>query len=154
MALPFIVAIVSLLVGPPGLTDAQHSSHARQAMGFDQEKTTHHFLIERAGGTIEVTAKDATDTTSVEQIRPHLRHIAAAFSKGDFALPMFVHGEEPPGVPALKQQQKALTYKYEELPHGGRVVIRTSDKAALSALHDFLRYQIREHRTGDPMDPK
>jgi hypothetical protein len=152
MALPFIVAMV--LVGATGIADVQHPSHARQGMGFDQEKTTHHFLIEQNGGTIEVTAKDATDTTSVEQIRPHLRHIAAAFSKGDFALPMFVHGEEPPGVPALKQHQKALTYKYEELPRGGRVVVRTADKAALSALHSFLRYQIREHRTGDPMDPK
>jgi hypothetical protein len=31
------------------------------------------------------------------------------------------------------------------------VDISTDDGAALAAIHDFLRYQITEHKTGDPM---
>ncbi|PYR73529.1 MAG: hypothetical protein DMF86_20265 [Acidobacteria bacterium] len=33
----------------------------------------------------------------------------------------------------------------------GRVRITTKDARALEAVHAFLRYQIKEHRTGDPM---
>ena len=38
-----------------------------------------------------------------------------------------------------------------EVGAGGKVVIETEDTAARDALHDFLRFQIREHRTGDPL---
>ena len=34
---------------------------------------------------------------------------------------------------------------------GGRVVIRTADRQAKAAIQEFLRYQIREHATGDPL---
>jgi hypothetical protein len=30
------------------------------------------------------------------------------------------------------------------------VLIATSDRRSKNAVHDFLRYQIREHVTGDP----
>ena len=43
-----------------------------------------------------------------------------------------------------------MKYRYEEMTEGARVVIATTDAAALAAIHDFLRYQIREHKTGDP----
>jgi hypothetical protein len=43
----------------------------------------------------------------------------------------------------------ALTYRYEELPAGGRVVIEATDPAAVRAVHEFFRYQIVEHATGD-----
>ena len=32
----------------------------------------------------------------------------------------------------------------------GRVDIVTTDAAALAGVHEFLRYQIAEHKTGDP----
>jgi hypothetical protein len=138
---------------------AQHPQHhaddrARHGMGFDQKTTTHHFLLERDGGTIEVTANpDATPQTA-DDIRNHLQHIAAAFAAGDFALPMFIHSTEPPGVATMKAKRAAMKFDYERLPRGGKVVVRTADAEALTALHDFLRFQIREHKTGDPLSPK
>ena len=59
-------------VGAVALSGPQHTmshSRANQGMGFDQDKTTHHFLLEKTGGTIEVTAKDVKDTDSVAQVR-------------------------------------------------------------------------------------
>ena len=84
----------------------------------------------------------------------HLEHIATAFAAGDFALPMFIHSTEPPGVATMKAKRAAMTFAYERLPRGGKVVVRTADPDALAALHDFLRFQIREHKTGDPLSPK
>ena len=135
----------------------QHAvSHdrANQGMGFDQNKTTHHFLLQQAGGTIEVTARDAADTASTEQIQMHLKHIATAFAAGDFSLPMFIHDTDPPGVPMMKERRAQMTFRYEDVEKGGRVVVQTKDAAALAALHDFLRFQIREHKTGDPLTPR
>ena len=120
-------------------------------MGFDQEKITHHFLLTKDGGVIQVTAKAPDDKTSIDQIRMHLEHIAGAFSSGDFDIPMFVHDQTPPGVPVLKRLRKKLAYKVEFMDGGGRVAIHTADPKALHALWDFLRFQITEHKTGDPL---
>jgi hypothetical protein len=118
-------------------------------MGFSHEKTTHHFRLYADGGAIEVTANDARDTGSRDQIRMHLSHIAGMFAAGDFNTPMLVHDQVPPGVPALQTLKGALTYHYEKSARGGRVVISTRNADALQAVHDFLRFQISDHQTGD-----
>ena len=43
-------------------------------------------------------------------------------------------------------------YKFQETEAGARVRIRTKDKQALKAVHEFLRFQIAEHQTGDRTD--
>jgi hypothetical protein len=131
-------------------------SHARanHGMGFDQDRTIHHFLIDRTGGSIEVTAKTATDQDTIGRVRGHLRHIESAFANGDFTLPVFIHQTEPPGAATMKERRSTMTFTFEEMPAGARLVVRTQDAQALAALHDFLRFQIREHKTGDPLEPK
>ncbi|MGH9442679.1 MAG: hypothetical protein ACRD16_10440 [Thermoanaerobaculia bacterium] len=131
--------------------------HAREvatrgdgAMGFSHEKTTHHFRISAEGGAIEVSANAPSDTDSRGRIRMHLTHIARAFAKGDFAIPMLVHDTIPPGVSTMKRRRDAIVYRYEEIPGGARVVLETRDPDALDAIHDFLRFQIADHGTGDP----
>ena len=120
-------------------------------MGFDQEKTTHHFLLSKDGGAIQVTANLAADKDSIEQIQMHLQHIQQAFKSGDFNIPMFVHDQTPPGVPTMKRLKGEITYKYDEIDGGGRVVISSKNAEAVRAVHEFLKFQIREHRTGDPL---
>ena len=118
-------------------------------MGFSHEKTNHHFRLAADGGSIEAFADDASDKDSIDSIRMHMRHIAMMFAQGDFSIPMFVHDQTPPGVPTMKAQKSAISYKYEEMPLGARVVIKTSKEDALKAVQDFLKFQIAEHRTGD-----
>jgi len=125
-------------------------SRGNAAMGFGQAKTTHHFLLKPDGGAIQVQANDPQDTVSLGQIRKHFHRIAAAFAAGDFQIPMIVHDTLPPGANAMKRLHKKIHYTYEEMPTGARVVIKTDDPSALDAIHDFLRYQIREHETSDP----
>lgn len=125
-------------------------SRGNAAMGFEQSKTTHHFLLKPDGGVIQVQANNAQDTVSREQIRKHFHRIAAAFAGGDFQIPMMVHDIVPPGATAMKRLREKIQYTYEETATGARVVIKTADPNALDAIHDFLLYQIREHETGDP----
>jgi hypothetical protein len=126
-----------------------NESHAEHAMGFSQKTTTHHFLLKTEGGIIQVEANDPNDKATQDHIRMHLRRIAKSFAAGEFNDPMEVHDEVPAGVPVMQQRKDRISYKYEATERGGRVLIRTTDPEALSAIHDFLRYQIREHKTGD-----
>jgi hypothetical protein len=54
----------------------------------------------------------------------------------------------------MKERREQMTFRFEETPRGGKVIIRMSDTRARDALHEFLRFQIREHRTGDPLNVK
>lgn len=139
-----------------GRGDASHAdavdANGDTAMGFSHLKTTHRFRLFVDGGAIEVSANDAADAESREQIRSHLREIARAFSRGRFDTPKAVHGRVPPGVPTMERHAADIAYRYEPTASGGRVRITTKNRDALDAVHDFLRFQIEDHRTGDPTD--
>ena len=122
-----------------------------KGMGFSQTATTHHFLLKPNGGVISVSVNDPKDTASRDQIRMHLTHIAHAFSEGNFNIPMFVHDQEPPGVSTMRHLAKEIHYNVQETDQGGEVAIMSKSTEAVHAIHDFLVFQIREHKTGDPV---
>ena len=136
---------------PAPQTDPHAQMHARgnHAMGFDQSRTTHHFVLYEDGGAIEVRVNDAGDVTNRDAIRSHLPHISKMFGSGDFSTPMTVHDTNVPGTKELAALKDRLQYTYVETPSGGRVDIVTTDREALDAVHRFLRYQITDHKTGD-----
>jgi hypothetical protein len=131
---------------------SQMNERGQKGMGFSQTATTHHFLLNSTGGVIQVEANDSADAANRNEIRMHLGHIAKGFQSGDFDIPMFVHDTVPPGVPEMKRLRKNIRYSFEETPNGGRVVISSENKEALAAIHQFLRFQIEEHKTGDPVE--
>ena len=131
--------------------DAAMTERGNKAMGFDQNKTTHHFLLKDDGGIIQVETNDPKDLESRDTIRGHLSHIAVLFSKGDFEIPMFVHDRMPDGVPVMKELKDEITYKYEEMESGGKVSLTSQNADAVEAIHEFLRFQIQDHKTGDPL---
>ena len=152
-----IKLLAGLLLAVLGLTaqDDHHSAVDKRGdhvMGFSHEKSTHHFRLYADGGAIEVTANNAKDSDSRDQIRMHLSHIPGMFAGGNFQAPILIHEQVPPGVPALQRLKAEVTYRYEEIANGGRVRIVTNNKEALAALHEFLRFQISDHRTGDIPD--
>jgi hypothetical protein len=126
--------------------------HGDEGMGFPHDKTTHHFRLYPDGGAIEVTVVDPKDSQDLQAIRSHMAHIVAMFSHSDFSIPMFIHDQVPPGVPVMKEKRAAITYSLEEMADGSRVRIKTNNPAALKAIHEFLRFQIQDHHTGDPLD--
>jgi hypothetical protein len=73
------------------------------------------------------------------------------FANGNFDAPMLIHAQTPPGVPTMQRLKADITYQYENTEKGGRIHISTSNAEALDAIHEFLRFQIKEHQTGDPI---
>ena len=123
-------------------------------MGFDHLKTTHHFVLANDGGAIQVEANDAKDTDTRDQIRGHLRHIATMFSAGNFEVPMLIHEKTPPGSEVMQELKGEINYKYKETDRGALIQIYTANSQALQAIHEFLKFQIKEHMTGDPLELK
>jgi len=124
------------------------------AMGFSHETTAHHFTLLPDGGIIEVGIKAAQDNPTRDQIRMHLSHITSMFSDNNFDVPMFIHGRIPPGVPVMKERHAAISYTFQPTDRGGQVRILTHDPEALEAIHEFLEFQMQDHRTGDSPEIK
>jgi hypothetical protein len=161
---PFATAVLALVLlsgkqqekptpqEKPAAADDHHQgvvARGDHVMGFSHDKTAHHFRLYADGGAIEAQANDGQDTASRDAIRYHFTHIAKMFAAGDFAAPMLIHVENPPGTQDMKRLRDAIQYKLENTEHGGRIRITTKNAKALQAVHTFLRFQIADHQTGD-----
>lgn len=116
------------------------------AMGVDQYTSQHKFESTAEGGRISLQ-RDSDDSLGVAQIRAHMRLIQHAFEAGDFSTPAFVHQREMPGTSVLTRKRGLISYRYEDLPRGGAVVISSSDPEARKAIADFLEAQRADHRS-------
>jgi len=139
----------------PNLSPAQTPQNSvaaakpgEKALDFDQGKAVRHFKLLPDGGAIEITANDPAD---VAAIRQQVANIAAMFGQGKFEVPTVTRGQNPPGVDRMSQLKSDISYAAENLPAGGRVRIMTTSLEARNAVHDFLRFQIHENRTGDSL---
>lgn len=160
------IAVLGLLATAAVAAQAQdpaacpmHPAHTRRAQvdhrhdaasGVAHEKAVHHFLLAKDGGSIQLEAIDASDIEARDRIREHLQVVARAFAEGDFALPMAVHAQVPPGTSVMKQRKGAIRYSFEPTAKGGLVRISTRDARARAAVHEFLRFQVDDHGTDDP----
>src|SRR5262245_38645791 len=137
-----------------------HQAHARRsevdrrheaATGLASDGIEHHFLLTREGGTIRLEVKDETQIDARDRVRAHLRTIARAFAAGDFSMPARIHEQAPPGAETMKARKDLIRYAYSDTPRGGTVTITSDDPDAMGAIHEFLRFQIEDHGTGDPV---
>jgi hypothetical protein len=132
---------------------AQHHAdvmeHGETAMGFSQTATTHHFKLLPDGGYIQVQANSAEDAQNRDHVRTHLQRQAKNFAAGDFSRSEMTHGRVLPGTAEMAKLKSAITYKYEEIERGARLGISSSNQAAIDAIHQFLKFQIKDHETGD-----
>jgi hypothetical protein len=128
---------------------ASVNEHGDHVMGFAHDKTTHHFELHYDGGIIDVRANDAKDAESRDQIRTHFRHIAQMFANGNFNAPMLVHSQNVPGTAIMTELKGQLHWELQETPRGARMTVTADSKPALDAVHEFLKFQIADHKTGD-----
>ena len=138
--------------GMAGMSSEEMNKRGDRVMGFDHTKTTHHFRLLTDGGAIEVTANTAEDSESRDEIRMHLGHIIKMFAGGNFNAPVLVHDQTPPGVPVMQKLKSEIVYRFEETERGATVRISTKNAEALQAIYEFLRFQIKEHKTGDSLE--
>jgi hypothetical protein len=88
-----ILVFTSAIQAQQANTQTPEQQHAEMikrghaGMGFSQDKTTHHFLMLKDGGAIQVNVNDPKDDVTRNHVRMHLSHVAEMFSAGDFDVP-------------------------------------------------------------------
>jgi hypothetical protein len=170
------VALLPVIVTgqqPPG-PDGLYFNRARPGLNpFERSKATVHFTLYTDGAAIDLQVVHATDDVTRHEVELHMQRVAMALTDGDFSAmrsaqvpatqPTHLHVLAPngrpatgdastffvPGVATLTRLAREVKYAYVETSEGGRVDIRTTSSEALGALHDFLRFQINQHATGD-----
>jgi 3-methyladenine DNA glycosylase AlkD len=114
------------------------------AMGVNQYTSSHVFEALPDGGRI-VLQRQTDDSSGTATIRAHMTTIAEHFRHGDFAIPGLVHAQGVPGTQVMAARRTQISYRADILPRGGQVRITTDDPVALTAIHEFLAFQRREH---------
>jgi hypothetical protein len=132
--------------------DAKHGAEVdgrHDSLVMSHDTTRHSFRLFADGGAIELRATDPKDSATIASVRTHLHGIASEFTKKDFKTPTFVHGYTPDGVKQMERLHSSINYRYEDVDSGARIRMTTSNPEALDAIHDFLRFQVIEHRTSN-----
>ncbi|MFI5484746.1 hypothetical protein [Micromonospora echinaurantiaca] len=139
---------------PPSTPTPTTVSSSRQAdiaqkgasvMPFDLERTTHRFTKTDTGGVQTVVADDPQDAAQITLIRQHLTEEAERFRRGDFTDPGRIHGNEMPGLDALRAHGGRITIDYTTTPDGARVTYTTGDTKLRGALHHWFDAQVSDH---------
>jgi hypothetical protein len=115
------------------------------AMGFNQSAIAHQFLATPDGGKIIITALNASDRQTINQIKNHILDIQIEFSEGNFTKPLFIHAQDVPGTKVMSEKKDLIKYSISEMNNGSSLLLTTNDKELIDAIDQFMEFQAREH---------
>lgn len=124
---------------------AEVAERGAAVMPFDLERTTHRFAKTSTGGVQTVVADDPGDATQIGLIRQHLRHEAEQFRQGRFTDPARIHGQDMPGLAALRTSAGRIDVVYADTPDGARITYTTDNAELVAALHAWFDAQVSDH---------
>ena len=135
----------------PALTDNDLDARFSKALGTDADKIVQHYYLMKNGGVIEFTVKDPTDNASIAVIQKYLEAQRDLFEKGKTDADADVHGKVPDGLPRLKKLRNEITFFAVKSEHGAVLRMFTVNEQAREAIQEFMKFEINEHKTGDPL---
>lgn len=131
---------------PHGQRQADVAQRGKDVMLFSLAATTHIFTKTVQGGDQQVAVKNVNDPEQVRLTRLHLREIREQFLKGDFSGPTRIHGQDMPGLAALKAARPGqIAIAYTDLEDGAELSYVTANAALVSALHQWFDAQLADH---------
>lgn len=122
-----------------------------KALGTDADKIVQHYYLVKNGGVIEFTAKDPADTATISAVRKYLDTQKDLFEKGKADADTEIYGKIPDGLPVLKKLRNEITFFAVKDDDGAALRMFSVNDQARQAIQDFLKFQISEHKTGDPL---
>jgi len=140
------LAIAAAVFAPASAQTRQQVIRERSThvMPFSMDATMHQFEPTKTGGFMVVTVHDG-DARQVALVRAHLQKEAAAFARGNYADPAYIHGKNMPGLAALSAGAKRIAVRYAPLSEGATITFRTADPRLISALHRWFAAQVSDH---------
>jgi hypothetical protein len=120
--------------------------HGAQVMPFDQSQAMHIFLPDSNGGILEIVVHDMNQA-QISLVRSHLLQEAAKFTSGNYSDPAYIHGKKMPGLDQLQSGALRVSVRYFETPTGAAITLRSTDRDMVSAIHQWLAAQQRDHNS-------
>lgn len=115
-------------------------------MPFNLEQTVHVFSKKEDGGLQQVVVKNQSNYKQIQLIRQHLKEIAEKFKQGNFSDPSMLHGENMPGLAALKKARLGeISIKYTALSDGAQIYYSVDNPALVGAIHQWFDAQLSDH---------
>jgi hypothetical protein len=145
VALALVGILNSTGVGAPPTRQEEVATRGARVMPFDLEHTMHVFQPLADGGLQTVTAKDPSNSQQIALIQAHLQEEVTKFRQGDFSDPATIHGEDMPGLAALRAGAPQIAMQYTPLPNGAQIRYRTQDPTLITALHQWVAAQLADH---------
>ena len=127
-------------------TNIKMMERGNVAMGFNQNKIAHQFVATHVGGEIIITALNASDVETINQIKIHIIEIQKEFSEGDFVRPFFIHAQEVPGTKVMSEKKDLIKYDKLEMKNGSKLVLTTNDTQLVDAIRQFVEFQAGQHQ--------
>lgn len=137
--------LVNTGVGAPPTRQEEVAKRGAQVMPFELEQTMHVFQALEDGGLQTVRAKDPANRKQITLIQGHLKEEADKFQRGDFSDPAKIHGEDMPGLAALRAGAERIDVQYTPLPYGAQLRYSTDDPALVRAIHEWFMAQRADH---------
>ncbi len=131
--------------------DKDLNSRFSKTLGTDIGRVVQHYYLVKNGGVIEFTAKDANDTTTISALQKYMDTQKDLFEKGKNDADADVHGKVPDGIPNLKRLRNEITFFAVKNDDGAALRMFSVNDQARQAIQDFLKFEINEHKTGDPL---
>jgi hypothetical protein len=148
--LVLIVASLAWSQTPP-TGDSDINARFSKSLGTDANRIFQHYYLVKNGGVIEFTAKDPADNASVAAVQKYLATQKDLFEKGKNEGDADVHGKIADGVPVLKKLRNEITFFTVKNEDGAVLRMFSTNDQARQAIQDFIKFQINEHKTGDPL---
>jgi len=145
---------VSAQEPPKPYVDPALLSRVTRVSGFDSARVNRHFYVLKNGGALEITVKDPKDEDTIKAIRSYLKKESELWTKGNFDTVATVYGRVPESTVQLKKLREDVTYAVVPEENGGVIRLLTVNPSAKAAIHDYLRFQIDQLKTGDPTTPQ
>jgi hypothetical protein len=121
--------------------------HGAQVMPFDESQAMHMFLPDSNGGVLEIVVHNM-DQAQISLVRSHLLQEAARFTTGNYSDPAYIHGKKMPGLDQLQSGALRVSVRYFETPTGAAITFSSTDREMVSAIHQWLAAQQRDHNSG------
>ena len=110
----FAALILAAITVSPALAQTRQQAvrqRSAQVMPFSMDATMHQFEPTKTGGLMVVTVHEG-DARQVALVRAHLQKEAAAFARGDYGDPAYIHGKNMPGLASLSAGARLITVHY------------------------------------------
>lgn len=147
----FLIAVLAGAQAAPAANPEQEvESRFSRAMGVPVEKVTVHFYLVKNGGVVELSAKNPTDTTTAAALQKYLQNQKDLWEKGKETAVTDVHLRAPEAASTMRRLRNDITFFMAKTDSGGVLRMFSINEQARAAIQDYLRFEITEHKTGDP----